>query len=576
MLSYRRLSLTVWLIVLLTGCAFPANPQPVATRPAATNTALVLAPTNTVATASPENPPATVEVASPAPNESASATTVPTGSPTEVVETPVAADATPPATAVTPNSPLPAPTLFEVAWDDRTPFAAGLVSAEQGALDNFPAASVYHLDLTIAPDYRRMTGREEIYLTNNEGEPLTELVLRLYPNLLGGRSVVSDVQVNGEAVAPVLELDDTVLRVPLATALEAGQSLVLSLSLDVTIPDSAEGNYGSFVFAQNVLALAHAYPILAAYDENGWDAEIPAESGDLIYADSSFYLTRITAPAATTLIASGVRIDETTEGDTQTVTFAAGPVRDFYMVMSENFEVASATVGETTVNSYVYSEHAGANAEALANAADSLEIFNTLIGGYPFTKLDMVETPNLALGIEYPTVIVITDRLYAPDAPNFGAPQNVVRESTIAHEVGHQWFYSTVGNDQLDEPWLDESLVQYITYRYFLEQYGPDGAGGFRGSFEGRWSNSNGQEIPIGLPVGDYTPQEYSSIIYGRGPIFFIELEETIGTEAFDSFLQSYYQENKFGISTTEIIKGELEQSCSCDLTPLFEEWVYE
>ena len=35
----------------------------------------------------------------------------------------------------------------------------------------------------------------------------------------------------------------------------------------------------------------------------------------------------------------------------------------------------------------------------------------------------------------------------------------------VAHEVGHQWFYNLVGNDQVDQPWLDEaSLMNPYTY----------------------------------------------------------------------------------------------------------------
>ena len=98
--------------------------------------------------------------------------------------------------------------------------------------------------------------------------------------------------------------------------------------------------------------------------------------------------------------------------------------------------------------------------------------------------------------------------------------------SLIAHEVGHQWFYSTVGNDQLDEPWLDESLTQYVTYLYFLDTYGAQAAEGFRQSFVGRWDRVGMADIPIGMPAGNYDGTEYGAIVYGRGPLFFERLAE--------------------------------------------------
>ena len=32
----------------------------------------------------------------------------------------------------------------------------------------------------------------------------------------------------------------------------------------------------------------------------------------------------------------------------------------------------------------------------------------------------------------------------------------------ISHEVAHQWFYSVIGNDPYNEPWLDESFAEFF------------------------------------------------------------------------------------------------------------------
>jgi hypothetical protein len=498
-------------------------------------------------------------------------TAEPSNTPVPPAATPTASDSTPVAVL-----PLPTPELFAVTWDNRSDFSAGLIGAEQGILTQEMGASVYHLDLTITADYRRMMGQEEVLYTNREESALTDVVFRLYPNLLGGSATVSNVRVNGEEVSPILELDDTILRVPLAQPLNPGASIVIAMGFDVQIPDSPEGNYGSFTFVEDTLALAHAYPIIAEYtaDEGGWEAELPAQSGDIIYASSSYYRVRLTTPSAAVVVASGSASGEESTADTRTAVYHAGPVRDFYLAMSENYVMSEATVGETVVRSYTYSDPE-IGEEVLAQTAASVETFNTLIGGYPFTELEIAETPNLALGIEYPGVIVLTNRLYDPTTQTSSGNLAAVRESTVAHEVGHQWFYSTVGNDQLDEPWLDESMAQYITYRYFVAQYGPQAAEGFLASLEGRWSGVGERPIPVGLPVSDYTPQEYGAIVYGRGPIFFIQLEDDLGTDTIDAFLKTYYANYKYGISTTAALKADLEATCGCDLTPMFEEWIY-
>jgi aminopeptidase N len=133
-----------------------------------------------------------------------------------------------------------------------------------------------------------------------------------------------------------------------------------------------------------------------------------------------------------------------------------------------------------------------------------------------------------------------------------------------------------VGNDQLDEPWLDESLAQFATMEYFFSRYGEEGAFAFRRELKGRWAYTNNAEIPVGLPVRNYDDVEYSGIVYGRGALFFVALQEELGAEVFARFMRSYVANNLFGISTAEVLRLEAEGACGCDLGMLFEEWIYE
>lgn len=202
-------------------------------------------------------------------------------------------------------------------------------------------------------------------------------------------------------------------------------------------------------------------------------------------------------------------------------------------------------------------------------SVESLRIFSQRYAPYPYTELDVVATPTLALGVEYPGLIAIAERLYSPEAPLY------YLESVTAHEVGHQWFYNLVGNDQLNQPWLDESLTQYITWQYYADRYGEAGARGFKASLEDRWIGVDNQPIPVGQPVSEYDQKEYSAIVYGRGGLFFFALRDEIGQEAFDVFLKSYTQTYSWEIASAESLRQAAETSCACDLSVLFEEWVY-
>jgi hypothetical protein len=468
-----------------------------------------------------------------------------------------------------------APDLFDTPWDDRSIFKSGLVSSEQSVLDELTNASVYHLEFNIADDLYHITGTEEVRYTNAEEAALNEVQLRLFPNILGGEMTVSNLTVDEQAVTPRLELQDSLLIVPLSTPLEPKQSVIMQMGFTVTVPQDVERNFGVLSYFDDVLTLAHAYPMIAVHDDEGWNSEIPPQSGDVTYADASFYLVKVTAPKEVTLVTSGHRIDSSEVGEMQTVNVASGPARDFYLVASPEYEEISQTLGEVTIRSYAPDGSEEGAQMALDVAAKSIEDFSARYAPYPYTEFDIVSTPTLALGIEYPGIVAITSRIYDVDGDYRGAPASIYMESTVAHEVGHQWFYNLVGDDQLDDPWLDEALTQFITLQYYADEYGPGGEAGFRNSLEGRWESVGRADIPIGLPVAEYSGQEYGAIVYGRGPLFFVALRDEMGTETFDAFIKEYTETLSWGIATPESLHSLAEQHCACELDDLFNEWVY-
>ena len=469
----------------------------------------------------------------------------------------------------------PAPDLFDTAWDDRTIFQGGLVASEQDILGELPHASVYHLELNIAEDLYHITGKEAVRYTNAEETSLNEVQLRLFPNILGGEMTVSNLTVDGQSVSPRLELANSLLVVPFSAPLKPGQSVIVGMDFSITVPQSVELNYGVLSYFEDVLTLAHAYPMIAVYDEEGWNAELPPQSGDVTYADTSLFLVKITAPKDVTLVTGGQLISSSESSEMQTLEVASGPARDFYLAASPEYEELSQTFGGVTIRSYAPAELRDGAQMALEVAGRAIEDFSARYTPFPYSEFDIVSTPTLALGIEYPGIIAITTRIYEVDQEYRGAPASVYMESTVAHEVGHQWFYGLIGSDQLDDPWLDESLTQFVTLQYYADEYGPDGEQGFRSSLEGRWDSAGRAEIPIGLPVADYSGQEYSGIVYGRGALFFVALRERMGIESFDAFLKEYSETLSWEIATPEFLQSLAEKHCACELDDLFDEWVY-
>ncbi len=68
-----------------------------------------------------------------------------------------------------------APHPFDVPWEDRAVYRAGLIEAEQPALDRLADATVYHMDLIISDDMAVVKGSEKVRYSNQETVPLREI-----------------------------------------------------------------------------------------------------------------------------------------------------------------------------------------------------------------------------------------------------------------------------------------------------------------------------------------------------------------------------------------------------------------
>jgi predicted small lipoprotein YifL len=465
--------------------------------------------------------------------------------------------------------------IQDIPWDDRSIFSANLISDEQAILGKLEGKSVYHIELMIPDDITHLSGHQEVFYTNMEEEPLEAIYFRLYPNIFAGKASLSSITIDGMEVEPQYELADSAARLALSDPLQPGENVVITMDFTVEVPMEGSGNYGLFGYIDGVLVLHKFYPVIPVFDDEGWNVEIPPTHGDVSYFDASFYIVQVTAPEKLVLTTSGVEVERVVIDGKQTVTFANGPARCFYLAASDLFSVTSEEVGDTEVNSYfLLGSEEGARA-ALDIAVNSLKSYNTRFGTYPYTELDLASTPMQALGMEYPGITAISTTLYNLKGDISGTPTSIYLESAVAHEVAHQWFYNMVGNDQVDEPWVDEAIVQYATGLYYKDVYGQDGYEGFKNSWNDRWGRVEFADIPIGLPVADYDAGAYGAIVYGRGPLFMDTLAEKMGQEVFDVFLKDYFETNKWGIGTAAEFKEIAESHCNCDLSDLFEEWVY-
>jgi Peptidase family M1 domain len=455
-------------------------------------------------------------------------------------------------------------------WDEWDTYLTALRPQERPQIETLEGMTQYRLDLRLASDLSQLAGQADIRYTNREQVPLDRVYLHLFPNLWDDGMTVSSAQVAGQSVSVTYPSGDDIVGLPLSNPLQPGESVDLSLQFTTPIPrGEGAGNYAELANQEGILALAHFYPTVVVYD-NGWRTETPSSQGDVIYHDASLYDVTLTSPDGVTVVATGSTLGKADNGDgTATWRLGGGPMRDFNIIASGKYQSASKQVRDVTVNSYFLPEDVAGGKQALDWAATALRTYEQAFGAYPYRELDIAATSTSAGGIEYPGMVVIASRLLED------LNSRAFFESATAHEVTHQWWYNVVGNDQVNQPWLDEGLAQYSTYLYFRDVYGDPAATGFEDSLKRRWERVSFVEKPVGLPVGDYQGKEYGAIVYGRAALFFLALRDQIGEEKMAELLRRYYSDFAWRVAGSQEFQALAETVSGQDLSALFKRWVY-
>jgi len=363
------------------------------------------------------------------------------------------------------------------------------------------------------------------------------------------------------------------LLADLPSLLQPHKKIYLRVDYRVAYPTWKLRGYWLFGEREGLINLPLSYPILAVPNKDGtWRLDDGIPLGDTLVAESSFYHAWITVPATMTLVSSAVVSSTTTFTTTRDVTYelVSGPVRELTIILYPYYQVVQRKVGDILVRSYYLPGDDAAGKAALTYAAAALQIYSHHFGPYPFRKMDIAAAMLLNRGMEYPTLSELGSQLY-------GNARNQL-EFLTAHEVGHQWWYNQVGNDQIREPWLDEGLTEYSTYYYYEDVYGRDMAEYIR---KNRWEipvryiRSRGLDAPLGLSSKAYTRDNYETIVYGKGALFFHTLRQRVGDKMFEKILRTYLRRYRYRIATAHDLQQVIEDVSGQPVDDLFDRWVY-
>ncbi len=149
-------------------------------------------------------------------------------------------------------------------------------------------------------------------------------------------------------------------------------------------------------------------------------------------------------------------------------------------------------------------------------------------------------------------------------------------ESTIAHELFHQWFGDLASCESWSNLTLNESFATYGEYLWEEFEYGRDAADDHSaGSRFGYFAQSAQKQVD--LVRFDYAEREdmFDAFSYNKGGQIIHMLRKYVGDDAFFASLKLYLEKNKFKTAEAHDLRLAFEEVTGEDLNWFFNEWYF-
>ncbi|RYY96021.1 MAG: M1 family peptidase [Chitinophagaceae bacterium] len=364
-----------------------------------------------------------------------------------------------------------------------------------------------------------------------------------------------------------------IVKVWLPSPLAPGASAQITTPFHVKLPF----NFSRSGWDGSHFNLTQWYPKPAVYDAQGWHPMPYLDQGEF-YSEFGAYDVRLTVPENYTVAATG-RLQDSVElqrlkswkpvakpiaaapkpgtrpatrpgqkpaqpmlppesSSTKTLRYLQDSVHDFAWFANPGFQVAHDTAqlaAGQTVDVFVFrtGENAKAWAAATGFAKDALRFYSREVGPYPYTVLSVVQgAASTAGGMEYPTITVIDPSL----------PEKEL-DITIAHEIGHNWFYGILASNERDHPWMDEGLNSFYERKYSRHKYGK----------QPQWEEllfltqaRQRRDQPISTRSEMMSALNYTAVTYHKTARWLEGIEAQVGSDSLRRSMQSWYAQWRF------------------------------
>ncbi|BCR35234.1 InlB B-repeat-containing protein [Mariniplasma anaerobium] len=397
--------------------------------------------------------------------------------------------------------------------------------------------NTYYFDLVVDDENDRLFVSGQIVYVNDEMD-FDELYLKIYPN--ADNNSINEYNVNFsflkvndiEYSVKYSGGDDTTIYLDLEETLYEGETFIIDFEYYFTYWD-----HGRIASIDSIYYSLFFYPFVAMFDEDtGWQIDNYSFLGESYYNKIGDYYVSLRVPKDYLVAASGAII-ETIDGlDYDTFNMYLENGRDFSFSTSINYNLYQKEI--EGINYSIYSILPLSNPDKVYSfeyLSDAIAVYEDYVGEYYYDYL------NLEYGY-----------VYGMESSGVVYCSYEINETTVVHEVIHQWFYSMIGNDQSNFAFLDEALTTYINYAYFYEIYGVNSSIEYLESKNSRapeMINFYNRYYGISLlkKVDEYEGNAgYAYVVYSHGcSMFRYYVDEFLDgdDEVFKTFLREYYNQ---------------------------------
>ena len=360
----------------------------------------------------------------------------------------------------------------------------------------------YNIKAKIDEETDIISATEQLTYTNNSPDELAVVYFHLYQNAFQPDSyleelqfqngkdpkygdyeaqklgtIINDITVNGLNVKT--ELDNTILKVYLPTTLKTNSSITFDIEFK-TYFDSGDLRRRMAIFNSwgfKHYNGVHWYPRICVYDAKfgwtkdqhlgkefygnfgGFDVELDFASNFVVGA-TGFLLNRdevLPKELREKLDIENFKdkpwnstpsvITPYIKGERKIWKFHAENVHDFSFTADPTYRIGEAWWQDKVCYSLAQEPHASRWQNAAEYAAEIIKVFSEDFGRYTYHKMIVADARS---GMEYPMLT-----LDSGEDPSY--------RGLLVHEIGHNWFFGQVGNNETYRALLDEGFTQFLT-----------------------------------------------------------------------------------------------------------------